>query len=77
MGSWTEVIVRPAQGGNALLSDGTGEGTMGTFACSKFGAARPQVGAMYSIQAREDGSQFPMDWEAKCTFSGETSEFQG
>ncbi|MBV2360965.1 hypothetical protein KUH32_14455 [Thalassococcus sp. CAU 1522] len=77
MANWTQVSVTPQGGGAALLNNGTGSGDMGTFACSAFPAAsRPVVGTIYNISALEDGDQFPMDWDAKCTFSGGTSEFK-
>jgi hypothetical protein len=50
---------------------------MATFACGNFDGTRPTTGASYNIQAREEGDQFPIDWVATCTFSGQTSEFKG
>jgi hypothetical protein len=74
--NWNDVIVKPQAGGASLLQNGTGSGEMNKFACGKFAAnTRPTVNVQYSIQATPDGEQFPMDWTAKCTFSGETSEF--
>ncbi len=76
MAAYTQVIVTSKQG-DTLLDNGTGQGGMGTFACGKFPAGiRPIKGQTYNIQALADGDQFPMDWDAPCTFSGETSEFK-
>lgn len=70
MSRWTNVNVFPTTGGNALLDHGTGSGTMGQFAFSKFPHGR------YAISAVPDDAVFPIDWHSICTFSGEVSEFK-
>jgi hypothetical protein len=76
MANYTQVYVTSKQG-HVILDNGTGSGDMATFACSKFPQnSRPVENQIYSIQALGDCDQFPMDWDATCVFSAETSEFK-
>ncbi|QLF69780.1 hypothetical protein FE840_009615 [Peteryoungia desertarenae] len=76
MNDWTKVSVFPVTGGNALLDNGTGSGTMAEFACSTFpNDSLPAAGTDYTISAIPPDAVDPMDWTATCSYSGTISVF--
>lgn len=72
------VNVQPLAGGDLLLEDGDGSGSVATFECGEFDPENlPIVGQQYTIAAIPEGAIDQLEWFAVCTVAGLMSEFTG